>query len=629
MRLTISKKLNIFIVLSLLTSIVAVVYISTSYFTSDLVDLLRKDTLDTASIVAGRVRSEMRQVAERARLLAAISLQDFKTEQAKVDFLQKNFALERDIFAIAILKRQKIVGVTGGPVMVAVPGPFVPYWRQVNPTIQKMKNFVSADFDSLDRSYPLAYDSVAKGLVEFEVAKLPGGTSVLRVGLPFIQEGEGEFTEILVVDLRNDLLTSLFSESTSYINYLIDRKGTVIGSSDPLKVNPGANLEALGITDEIKLHKDEFVDVSGERQILGSQKVGFADLMTISQVSYAKAKRAKKDLLVMASFLGGAILFLALAVGFLFSQTLTTPITKLANAAGQIEKGNFNVSLFKPGEKRKINGDEIQQLSFTFDQMVLGLRERDKVKTALSTYHSKELVDKVLSGELQIGGERKEAAVLFTDIRGFTTLSEKMDPALLFQTLNEYLGVMVNVILKYGGHIDKFMGDGILAVWGVPTANMEDADRAIQCCLAMREALKELNIKFIEKGFQEFHIGMGLHFGPVIAGNIGSNERMEYTILGDTVNTASRIETLTKLVGIDLLVSDSALKNSSGKYSVEDSSGHKVKGRSQTVRVFKILESVSELSRGNVAILLERISHESSVDEIQDSVEVLLSKNVS
>jgi len=629
MKLTISKKLNSFIVLSLLASIVAVVSISTSYFTSDLVDLLRKDTLDTASIVAGRVRSEMRQVAERARLIAAISLQEFKTEPAKAEFIEKNFALERDIFAIAILKRKQIVGVKGGPVVVGVPGPFVPYWRQVNPAIQKLKNFVSSDFEALDRAYPLAYDLVAKGGVEFGVAKLPGGTSVLRVGIPFIQLGDGEFTEILVVDIRNDLLTSLFSESTSYTNYLIDRRGTVIGSSDPGRVSPGSTLEAMGLTDELKQHKDEFVDVNGERQILGTQKVGFADLTTFSQVSYAKAKKAKKDLLIMATFLGGAILFLALAVGFLFSQTLTTPITRLADAAGRIEKGDFSVSIFKPGEKRKVNGDEIQQLSFTFDQMVLGLRERDKVKTALSTYHSKELVDKVLSGELKIGGERKEAAVLFTDIRGFTTLSENMDPALLFQTLNEYLGVMVNVILKFGGHIDKFMGDGILAVWGVPTASPDDADRAIQCCLAMRGALADLNVKFIEKGYQEFHIGMGLHFGPVIAGNIGSNERMEYTILGDTVNTASRIETLTKLVGIDLLVSDSALKNSSGDYIVEDSSGHKVKGRSQVVRVFKILEKVTDKSQSNVAFLLERISHEIVLDEVQDSVEALLSKNVS
>ncbi len=581
MKITISKKLNGFIIFSLLVSIVAVIYLSTSRFTTDLAGLLRKDTVDVAAIIGGRVRAEMRQVADRARILSAVSLETFKDENSKNQFIDQNMSLEKDIFALGIFKK-------GLP-----PATFTSSWRLVNPQIQKTKNFSAADFESIDKTNPLPYDAISKGDVAFTIAKLPEGTTVLRVGLPFIQQGTSTFSDLLVVDLRDDLFTALFAESTSYISYLVDKSGIVIGSSDPTRVGPGANVAGLDIIDALSKSSGQsgqrdFEDASGERQIGAFQKVGFADLAVISQVPYAKAELAKAIIFRRTAYLAGIILFLTLALGFIFSQSLTKPIEALAAAAGLIEKGDFSVKILKANEKLNPRGDEIHQLSYTFDQMVIGLRERDKVKSALSTYHSKELVDKVLSGELQIGGERKEATVLFTDIRGFTTLSEKMEPALLFQILNQYLSSMVNVILEHGGHIDKFIGDGILAVWGVPDAKDGDTDRAIACCLAMRTALQRLNTKFSEQGVQEFHIGMGLNFGPVIAGNIGSNERMEYTIIGDTVNTATRIETLTKTVGTDLLVSDLVLKNATGKYIVQDLAGHEVKGRSQTVQVFKI-----------------------------------------
>jgi len=580
MKLTISKKLNAFIISSLLVSIAAVIFLSTSRFTADLAGLLRKDTVDVAALIGGRVRAEMREVADRGRILSAVSLENFKDETSKNEFLQQNMALEKDIFALGIFRRVQNA-------------PFTLSWRIMNPQIQKSKNLVATDFEAIDKTNSLPLDAISKGDVNFTIAKLPEGSTVLRVGLPFIQQGTNNFSDLLVIDLRDDVFTALFAESTSYVSYLVDKTGTVIGSSDPTQMAPGANVGGLDIIDAMSKSSGQsgqrdFEDANGERQIGAFQKVGFANLAVISQVPFAKAELARAIIFRRAAYLAGIILFLTLALGFIFSESLTRPIKTLATAAGLIEKGDFTINIFKPNEKTNPRGDEIHQLSHTFDQMVMGLRERDKVKSALSTYHSKELVDKVLSGELKIGGERKDATVLFTDIRGFTTLSEKMEPALLFQILNQYLSCMVNVILEHGGHIDKFIGDGILAVWGVPDSKAGDTDRAIACCLAMRQALKVLNTKFSEQGVQEFHIGMGLNHGPVIAGNIGSNERMEYTIIGDTVNTTTRIETLTKTVGTDLLVSDVALKNSTGKYIIQDLAGHQVKGRSQTVQVFKV-----------------------------------------
>lgn len=154
--------------------------------------------------------------------------------------------------------------------------------------------------------------------------------------------------------------------------------------------------------------------------------------------------------------------------------------------------------------------------------------------------------------------------------------------------LNEYFGVMVKIINQNGGVVDKFIGDAIMAVWGAPQSSDHDAHKAVRACLEMRKALNELNEKRIAREQPPISIGMGLHAGAAISGTIGSDERMEYTVIGNTVNTASRIESSTKAFGADLLISDTVIEKIGDDFKTELAGAAEVKGRSEALKMFKV-----------------------------------------
>ncbi len=209
-------------------------------------------------------------------------------------------------------------------------------------------------------------------------------------------------------------------------------------------------------------------------------------------------------------------------------------------------------------------------LTSSFSNLAVGLiaeiRERRRTRSALERYVSPRLAQEILDNKADflqsLGGARREVTILFTDIRNFTAQAESVDPTELFEQLNEYLGSMVAEVLGSGGAIDKFIGDGILAVWGTLSRKTpaEEARAAIACSLAMKSSLHRLNIQRKERGLAAWKIGIGIHSGSVLFGNIGSDARMEPTVIGDTVNLASRMEGLTKALNSDILITE-ATKN--------------------------------------------------------------------
>ena len=218
-------------------------------------------------------------------------------------------------------------------------------------------------------------------------------------------------------------------------------------------------------------------------------------------------------------------------------------------------------------------------------------REKRKVRSFFSRYVSPSVVDKVLdeSEQLSLGGETKTVTIFFSDIRGFTTISENMTPPEVVEMLNEYFQEMVEIVFKYEGTVNKFIGDAIMAIFGAPI-NQEDApERALRACLEMREKLKELNEKWRNNGKNPIRIGMGVHMGDVVVGNVGSSRQMEYTVIGDAVNVSSRIESLTKEIKTDILISDDVYFQVKDLVEVESPDPVPVKGKSEPLQVHKVL----------------------------------------
>jgi adenylate cyclase len=185
-----------------------------------------------------------------------------------------------------------------------------------------------------------------------------------------------------------------------------------------------------------------------------------------------------------------------------------------------------------------------------------------------------------------VGGEKRPVTVMFTDIRGFTSMSEKMTPDEIASLMSEYFEEMVDIIFEFGGTLDKFIGDAIMALWGAPIAHPDDADKAVQAAIAMQKAIDELNEHWKKEGRPEIKVGVGINHGDVFAGNIGSHRRLEYTVLGDAVNTASRL--CSKAAGGEILISPTLFDKLAEKPQVDQLEPMPMKGKAQPVPVFRV-----------------------------------------
>ena len=221
-------------------------------------------------------------------------------------------------------------------------------------------------------------------------------------------------------------------------------------------------------------------------------------------------------------------------------------------------------------------------------------REKARVRRSLERYVSRDVVRELLDNESgllgQLGGVRKDVAVLFSDVRGFTALSERAEPEAVVAQLNEYLAAMVGIVFRHQGTLDKFIGDAVMAVWGTVTSDGPRGDclRAVRAALAMLSEVELMRRRWKTEARAELELGIGLNFGPAIFGNIGSEEKMEPTVIGDAVNLASRLEGATKKYGVPLVLSGSIAEQVRGEIPLVRLDIVRVKGRSAPVEIFTV-----------------------------------------
>lgn len=217
------------------------------------------------------------------------------------------------------------------------------------------------------------------------------------------------------------------------------------------------------------------------------------------------------------------------------------------------------------------------------------LLARRRLRRAFGEFVSHDVMNRVLAEGARLGGETRTVSVLMSDLRGFTAMAERRAPAEVSATMNEYFTAMVEVILKHHGMIQDFIGDGILAIFGAPVEDPQHARRAVDAALAMQDALVHLNARWSTAGRAPMQMGVAVHAGPVFAGYVGSLRRKKYAVLGDTVNTVSRLEGLNRELGTTILISGAALGFVGRPAQVSPRGAVTVKGRSQPVDVFELL----------------------------------------
>jgi class 3 adenylate cyclase len=245
-----------------------------------------------------------------------------------------------------------------------------------------------------------------------------------------------------------------------------------------------------------------------------------------------------RNLVVGTSLLGGLA---ALTLGIVLARQITGPVRALTRGVARVADGDLSQPL--PVRSR----DEVGQLTRAFNEMVDGLRQRDFIRDTFGRYVSPEVARAVLEspGGLRLGGEKREVTILMSDLRGYTRWAEGADPAVVVQVLNAYLGRMAEIVIEHGGTIDEFIGDAICAVFGAPLDHPDHAERAAACAIAMQLAMVGVNGENRARGWPALEMGIGLDTGEVVLGNIGSEKRTKYGVVGSTVNQAARVEACT------------------------------------------------------------------------------------
>jgi adenylate cyclase len=223
--------------------------------------------------------------------------------------------------------------------------------------------------------------------------------------------------------------------------------------------------------------------------------------------------------------------------------------------------------------------------------MSAGLAERDRVRDLLGKIVSPAIASELLRKKVTLGSEQREVTVLFSDLRNFTRMSELLSPQEMLGVLNRYFTRMSAIVETHGGVVDKYMGDALMALFGAPLGHPDDADRAMHAALEMTQALDDLNRQWHQRGLPAIDVGIGINTDRVVAGNMGSETRLNYTVIGDGVNLASRLEGLTKTAeyGARIIISSSTLAGSRERYRTRRLGEVAVKGKRRPTEIFALL----------------------------------------
>jgi len=589
MRVSILVKLVSFTVVALLTVAVPIALWISSDFADSSQTREKEIVLDFAAGSAANVETIVTNLIYKTQLYAAALLRANESSDGPVSAKPEfGFDTDRSFYGIEVRKVEGSVvkRVVKEALLAEVCGRAPGSSAAPATRICQIEGFS----DVIDRAgFPLA--SVSDGSVEVQNATLGNGPAVFILGVPLRKDESGKITHIALAEIDLGVLQKPFSKSDYRVFFATDKRGLLLAHSDESRVLARQDFSSAEIVAFAAANpagkgqnhtRDSYRD-SAAYSAYAKTNVGvtvFAE--SPERIILEPAKKARRKSFAIA----GVALGFALFIAWLLSRTLTVRLKRLVGLSDQIATGNFDVQASE--NVPALFRDEVNSLASAFDHMTTGLRERDKVKSLFTKFHGSSVTEDLLKGEGDLRGQRKEVLVFFSDIRGFTSYSEKRDPEEVVEMLNEYFAVMVGIINQRGGVVDKFIGDAIMAIWGAPHSTERDAHNAVMACLLMRQGLDELNRRRIAAGKEPIMIGMGLHAGAAISGTIGSSERMEYTVIGNTVNTTSRIEASTKSFGTDLLVTEEVVNRVGDGFWLEYVGSAELKGRSEDIKLFRV-----------------------------------------
>lgn len=346
---------------------------------------------------------------------------------------------------------------------------------------------------------------------------------------------------------------------------------------------------------DISVASSHYSELLGPWEARGGEDLGVigVSLAESSLIQPTFVTRVQAFLIVALGFLGIVLM------GIFLANQITQPLEQVVVASSKIAQGNLEVKVPARGN------DEVAVVAHAFNYMISGLQEgfmyRDLLGRTVSPEVREALRASFASGDLRLEGQSTEATVLMSDIRGFTSLSEKVEPTTILNWLNEYFGELVPIVTSYGGVVDKFEGDAMLAFFGIlpkPLPPEESSFHACQAAVEMLAVVERINARRVERGEPPLVTGVGINTGKLTAGSLGTSDRLNYTIIGDTVNTVQRLQEVTRRFGESGVVLNettiTALKGRRGDFRVEPLGEHSIPGKRDQLWLYRLLPKVRD-----------------------------------
>ena len=544
----------------MLLALGGMIYFASLFFSNESEVRIRESNLDLVHFTAKWIESELRNIRRDGAIAIEASLRGGKRSSISASYFKKN----PEVLQIAISTKKKNISRV-----------------LFNKSLFRRLSLKESDIVQLSEKGKRYIDSAFKGKKNIFNASTK---NIALLGITFNSAGKVIFMLVTPAKLQK------YFRVRKYVDiFAVNEKSEIIIHHDPKKMTSHANIKKNKIvkqiwTSPIVSGQGQIDDPQkGERYLASYTKISGESIGLIAQIPEAIVFQPVKhirnrNLIIMFIFMAITVFII-----YFFTQVITAPILSLVSASHKVEEGEYNVEILSKSK------DEIGLLIHSFNTMLNGLEEKQKIKDAFGRFVNKELANQILQNKLMLGGEKRFTAILFSDLRDFTSISEKSDAGEIINLLNQYFTEMVKCVDQTNGIVDKYIGDAIMAHWGALRIKGNETENAINTALMMRKSLELLNKKNLANNKATLRMGIGINCGEVIAGQIGSMDRLEYTVIGDAVNIASRIERLNKMFGTDILITSSALDRIRPIFRTKELPPVKIKGRQDIIKVFSVL----------------------------------------
>ncbi len=420
------------------------------------------------------------------------------------------------------------------------------------------------------------------------------GKQVIEIALP-LRVGTGPVVGVIAAryDLQSELTALVGSARFNQSGYavMVDGEGQIIAHHDERRLNENIGQypavqrarQTRGLGSIAALNSQGQPRVFAYRPITNPSTVKGQPWVLLTEVDadeqLAPLLKIREELLIGLAF----VLLASLIAAHQVSWSIQRPLVALGEFARRVGSGDLSGHVAVAGR------DVAGRLATALNEMTRGLSERDHVKEIFGRYIATQVSDEILNGQANLGGEARRVTILFSDIRNFTAMAEQMTPAQVVTFLNDYFSEMVDAVFEQNGMLDKFLGDGLMAVFGAFGESTDHPRRAVLAALRMKALLAKINGERAMNAQPPIAIGIGIHSDEVVVGNIGSRKRLEFTVVGDGVNVSSRLQTLNKELGTTILISETTFAAVKDDFVCREMPEAHLRGKTQELRFYEVV----------------------------------------